>query len=105
MYPINYVFFFKDKPYMFQRVFHLLEKEIAKNHTTRTQDEIAQLLAQHLMFTKQGNLFEFTLLNKTVTISTRIKNVLPHIQPLLCFKWPITNKVQIKKRKQAKKAA
>lgn len=100
----NYAYIFKDKPYMFQSVFHTLEAEIAENYPDKKQDEIFLLLANHLKVKKQRNAFVFSLLNKSVTISTRIKNVSPHIQSLLCFKWPTTNKVQIKK-KQVRKAA
>ena len=102
----GYTNIFKDKPYMYQCVFHALETGIAENYPDKTQDEIFLLLVNHLKVKKQGNEFVFSLLNKNVSISTRIKNVVPHIQPLLCFKWPVaTSKVQIKKKKQTRKAA
>ena len=102
----NYAYIFRNKPYMYQRVFHALEAGIAENYTDRSQDEIFLLLARYLKVSKRNKAFVFSLCNKRVEISTRVKNITPYIQPLLYFKWPAaTNKVQIKRKKSTKRAA
>lgn len=93
--------FFKDKPYLYYRVFRVLEAEIRENFTRRTEDEIFALLAQYLKFKKEGRNFEFSLLSKSVTITNRIKNVSKYIQPLLCFQWPVKVINSKKKRRRA----
>ena len=102
----NYAYIFMDKPYMYQRVFHALEAEIAENYPDRSQDEIFLLLARYLKVSKKHKAFVFSLRNKSVEISTRVKNITPYIQPLLCIKWPTTtSKVQVKRKKTIKRAA